>query len=114
MEHTEIGPYGSRWVASSSVANRGAVFWTYVIGPPLVVVAVVIAAAGLRTFERSFGWVTDTREVREHLCIVLSTNRDDAGGVRTILEANNDMTARKIAEVSLRRSSEDELEPGAA
>jgi hypothetical protein len=47
MEHTEIGPYGSRWVASSSVANRGAVFWTYVIGPPLVVVAVVIAAAGI-------------------------------------------------------------------
>jgi signal transduction histidine kinase len=34
-------------------------------------------------------------------------DRDDTGGVRTILEANNDMTARKIAEMSLRRSNED-------
>ena len=85
MEHTEIGPYGSRWVASSSVANRGAVFWTYVIGPPLVVVAVVMAAGGIRTLERSLSWVTHTREVREHLSIALSAILDAESAQRGYL-----------------------------
>ena len=74
MERTEIGPYRSRW--NAHLPSRSAAFWAYLLGPPLVVFAVIAAALAVRTLDQSLGWVAHTREVREHLNATVSALLD--------------------------------------
>jgi len=104
MERTEIGPYRSRW--NASLPSRGAAFWAYLLGPPLVVFAVIAAAFAVSTLEQSLGWVAHTREVREHLNAAVSALLDAETAQRGYLLTRETSYAEQFAAARARIPAE--------